>query len=108
MVALHHALEDSEDGQGRKVNEIYRDGHYYGTPGTAQKGHGKLAGKSKAYPATDATNKSKIAFSSPRGIAINDGDYDFNGNASDEIQVRDVSGEVEEGNEVARDNTVII
>ena len=42
MVALHHALEDSEDGQGRKINDVYRDAHYYGpksdkTHGTKEK-----------------------------------------------------------------------
>lgn len=28
MVALHHALEDTEGGS-RKINDVYRDGSYY-------------------------------------------------------------------------------
>lgn len=33
MVALHHALED-EDGNPRKINEVYRDGSFYATTQT--------------------------------------------------------------------------
>ncbi|XP_058059824.1 uncharacterized protein LOC131210572 [Anopheles bellator] len=34
MVALHHALEkgDGEDGGGRPINKVYRDGRYTGKP----------------------------------------------------------------------------
>uniref|UniRef100_A0A182NPW5 Allatostatin CC n=1 Tax=Anopheles dirus TaxID=7168 RepID=A0A182NPW5_9DIPT len=34
MVALHHALEkgDGEDGSGRPINKVYRDGRYSGKP----------------------------------------------------------------------------
>lgn len=33
MVALHHALED-EDGNPRKINEVYRDGSFISTTKT--------------------------------------------------------------------------
>uniref|UniRef100_A0A182IS40 Allatostatin CC n=1 Tax=Anopheles atroparvus TaxID=41427 RepID=A0A182IS40_ANOAO len=37
MVALHHALEkgDGEDGAGRPINKVYRDGRYSGKPTVA-------------------------------------------------------------------------
>ncbi|XP_052897513.1 uncharacterized protein LOC128304372 [Anopheles moucheti] len=37
MVALHHALEkgDGEDGSGRPINKVYRDGRYTGKPTVA-------------------------------------------------------------------------
>ncbi|XP_063697729.1 uncharacterized protein LOC134828677 [Culicoides brevitarsis] len=41
MVALHHALED-EDGNPRKINEVYRDGSFYATTQTLGN-KGKLA-----------------------------------------------------------------
>lgn len=43
MVALHHALEDTEDGTGRKINDVYRDGGRYGAAvaGTKAGANGK-------------------------------------------------------------------
>lgn len=54
MVALHHALED-EDGNPRKINEVYRDGSFYATTQTLTADKGKLNGNQR--PRTSALHQ---------------------------------------------------
>lgn len=54
MVALHHALED-EDGNPRKINEVYRDGSFYATTQTLSNTADK--GKSHNRPRTSALHQ---------------------------------------------------
>lgn len=54
MVALHHALED-EDGNPRKINEVYRDGSFYATTQTLAADKGKLNGNQR--PQTSALHQ---------------------------------------------------
>lgn len=94
MVALHHALEDSEDGKVRKINDIYRDGHYYGSKSAKEFGH-----KSMKYPSPHKTVKDS-----------DDGEivetvYD---DIPEELSARSLDSAELDGNLVTRDNTVII
>lgn len=90
MVALHHALEDSEDGKGRKINDVYRDGHYYGTPAT--KSHVEKVIKEKSKEISGVKPKMKT----PSVV-----DYGYE-DLPEEMEARSVE-EIE-----PRDNTVTI
>lgn len=89
MVALHHALEDSEDGQGRKINDVYRDAHYYG-PKT-DKTHGT---KDKSGNGKGKTSSSSHK-TSPHDELATDTEEEY-------MDMRSV-----EGGQEARENTVI-
>lgn len=58
MVALHHALED-EEGNPRKINEVYRDGSFYATTQTLANGDkGKF---NQNRPRTSALHQARQA-----------------------------------------------
>lgn len=100
MVALHHALEDSEDGKARKINEVYRDGHYFGTGATSApppRPQGKLS-------------KEKFFHQGGSAGAQQNSGYDANLDyySEEDIDERSVSGEQQEENLLGRENTVNI
>lgn len=106
MVALHHALEDEDaKGNGRKINDVYRDGHYYGT-GTALHGklHSKIA-KEKVQGLSPVAGNAKIAYNSPKLPQISEDETNeavFDDFQEEQLDERSLSQE----ELVARDNTV--
>lgn len=108
MVALHHALEDSEEGKGRKINDVYRDGHYYGSGIAATtKAHEKSAVKEKTFGHGAASgSKSKVIAYRPHKVTdeeVIEAGYE---DLPEEFDERSISAD--DDNLVARDNTVII
>lgn len=91
MVALHHALEDSEDGKGRKINDVYRDGHYFGT------GSAAASPKSRERPAKEKPHhlgsasgvKPKAKTPSVADYAYYELDDEIEGRSLDKMEPRD-------------------
>lgn len=92
MVALHHALEDSEDGKGRKINDVYRDGHYFGTGSSAatSKTRDKPAKeKPKHLLETASGMKPKAKTPSVADYAYYELDDEIEGRSLDKMEPRD-------------------
>lgn len=113
MVALHHALEDSEEGQGRKINGVYRDGHYYGE----SNGYGQATSKTHPKSTKEKTfghgaasgAMSKIAYSPHKVRQMIDDEAIETGSENFPAVFDERSVNTEQGDEnlVSRDNTVI-
>lgn len=106
MVALHHALEDSEDGKGRKINDVYREGRYLGGGGggvAATKAHGKTL-----YHAASAGKSAMRPYGGHKVQPLSDDDIiddEYDDITEKILDDRSVAGDDAEDLE-ARDNTV--